>query len=112
MPTLAVVLMTVFALELITMVVSMAYVFCLTLKKNVYFNEHLKGRRLLVASILPFIWFIYTYSEAYTVYYAGESVKWDIEDGALKLKIITQILSLIGGLILALFVTGYKFGDK
>jgi hypothetical protein len=52
------------------------------------------------------------YTEAYTVYYAGESVGWALPSNAIQVKIYMQIISLIGGLILAFFVMGCKFGDK
>ena len=109
MPTL---LMVLYIAELLAMMVSMVYVFLLFIKKSKVFNSHLKGRRLKVAALLPMLWFVHVYTEAYTVYYAGEGVEWMLPDSAIQVKIIMQTLSLIGGLILALFVMGCKFGDE
>lgn len=109
MPTL---LMGLYIAELIAMMVSMGYVFLLFIKKAKVFNSHLKGRRLKVAALLPILWFVHVYTEAYTVYHAGEAVGWRLPDSAIQVKIIMQTLSLIGGLILALFVMGCKFGDE
>lgn len=98
--------------EMIAMMISMGYVFLLFIKKSQVFNSHLKGRRLKAAALLPILWFIHVYTEAYTVYYAGQSVGWNLPSNAIQVKIIMQTLSLIGGLILALFVMGCKFGDE
>ena len=105
-------LMGLYIAELIAMMVSMGYVFLLFIKKAKVFNAHLKGRRLKVAALLPILWFVHVYTEAYTVYHAGESVGWRLPESAIQVKIIMQTLSLIGGLILALFVMGCKFGDE
>lgn len=77
-----------------------------------YFNRHLYGRRLKVAAILPVIWFVYVYTDAYVTYQAGEAVQWEIPREAIILKIIMQTLSLIGGGILGMFVMGCDFGEK
>lgn len=98
--------------EMIVLMVAMGYVFLLFIKKSKVVNPYLKGTRLKVAALLPLLWFIHVYTEAYTVYYAGESMGWKIPSHAIIIRIIMQTLSLIGGLILALFVCGYKFGDK
>lgn len=97
---------------MLTMMVAIGYVFLLFIKKSSVVNNYLKGRRLKVAALLPLIWFIHVYTEAYTVYYAGQAVEWVVPYNAIQLRIYMQILSLIGGLILATFVMGCKFGDK
>jgi hypothetical protein len=109
MPT---ILMGLYVSEMLVLMVAMGYVFVLFIKKSKVFNKHLQGNRLKVAGLLPILWFAHVYTEAYTVYYAGESVGWRIPSNAIQLKIIMQLISLIGGLILAFFVMGCKFGDK
>ena len=105
-------LMALYISEMLVLMIAMGYVFLLFIKKSKVFNADLKGRRLKVAALLPILWFAHVYTEAYTVYYAGESVGWVLPRYAIEVKIIMQTLSLVGGLILALFVTGYKFGEK
>lgn len=107
-----VLLMVLYISEMLVLMVAMGYVFLLFFQKSKVFNAHLQGRRLKVAGLLPILWFIHVYTEAYTVYYAGESVKWMLPSNAIQIKIIMQLISLIGGLILAFFVMGCKFGDK
>ena len=109
MPT---ILMGLYLSEMLVLMVAMGYVFLLFIKKSKVFNKHLQGRRLKVAALLPILWFAHVYTEAYTVYYAGELMGWKIPNHAIIIKIIMQTLSLIGGLILALFVMGCKFGDE
>lgn len=104
--------MVLYICEMIVLVVAMGYVFLLFFKKSKVFNAHLQGRRLKVAGLLPILWFIHVYTEAYTVYYAGESVGWVLPSNAIQIKVIMQLISLIGGLILAFFIMGCKFGDK
>ena len=108
----SIVLMALYVSEMLVLMVAMGYVFILFIKKSKVLNSHLQGRRLKVAATLPILWFVHVYTEAYTVYYAGESVGWALPNNAIKLKIIMQIISLIGGLILAFFVMGCKFEDK
>lgn len=108
MPT---ILMGLYVSEMLVLMVAMGYVFILFIKKSKVFNKYL-GNRLKVAGLLPILWFVHVYTEAYTVYYAGESLSWDIPSYAMQIKIIMQLISLIGGLILAFFVMGCKFGDK
>ena len=105
-------LFTIYSMELIAMIVAMGYVACLFMQKRTVMNKHLRGRRLKVAALLPVLWFIYTYSDAYVVYSAGESVQWKLPQQAIWVKIALQTLSMVGGFILALFVMGCKFGDK
>ena len=109
MPT---ILMLLYISEMLVLMVAMGYVFLLFFKKSNVFNKHLQGNRLKVAGMLPILWFIHVYTEAYTVYGAGESVGWALPSNAIQIKIVMQIISLIGGLILAFFVMGCKFGDK
>ena len=109
MPTSAVLLFVFYALELLSMLVAIGYVACLFLSKKKVFNKHLQGNRLKVAALLPLIWFTYIYTDAYVVYRAGEGVHWHINENSIWLKTAMQGLSLIGGLILALFVMGCKF---
>ncbi len=109
MPT---ILMLLYISEMLVLMVAMGYVFLLFFKKSNVFNKHLQGNRLKVAGLLPILWFIHVYTEAYTVYYAGESMGWKLPNNAIQIKIVMQIISLIGGLILAFFVMGCKFGDK
>ncbi len=97
---------------MLVLMVAMGYVFLLFFKKSNIFNKHLQGNRLKVAGMLPILWFIHVYTEAYTVYVAGESVGWALPSNAIQIKIVMQIISLIGGLILAFFVMGCKFGEK
>jgi len=108
----SILLMALYISEMLVLMVAMGYVFLLFFKKNKVFNSHLKGNRLKVAGLLPILWFIHVYTEAYTVYEAGESVGWALPSDAIQLKIFNQIISLIGGLILAFFVMGCKFGEK
>jgi hypothetical protein len=108
----SILLMALYISEMLVLMIAMGYVFLLFIKKSQVFNSHLQGRRLKVAALLPILWFIHVYTEAYTVYYAGESVGWMLPKNAIQLKICMQIISLIGGLILAFFVMGCKFGDK
>lgn len=105
-------LMVLYISEMLVLMVAMGYVFLLFFKKSKVFNAHLQGRRLKVAGLLPMLWFVHVYTEAYTVYGAGESVDWALPSNAVQVKIYMQIISLIGGLILAFFVMGCKFGDK
>lgn len=105
-------LMVLYVSEMLVLMVAMGYVFLLFFQKSKVFNSHLQGNRLKVAGLLPILWFIHVYTEAYTVYYAGELVGWKLPDNAIQLKIVMQIISLIGGMILAFFVMGCKFGDK
>lgn len=108
----SIVLMALYVCEMLVLMIAMGYVFLLFIKKSQVFNQYLQGRRLKVAALLPILWFIHVYTEAYTVYYAGESVGWSLPSNAIQLKICMQLISLIGGLILAFFVMGCKFGDK
>lgn len=108
----SILLMSLYISEMLVLMIAIAYVFLLFIKKSKVFNQYLQGRRLKVAALLPILWFVHVYTEAYTVYYAGESVGWALPNNAIQLKIIMQIISLIGGLILAFFVMGCKFGDK
>lgn len=108
----SILLMSLYISEMLVLMIAMGYVFLLFIKKSKVFNQYLQGRRLKVAAALPILWFVHVYTEAYTVYYAGESVGWALPNNAIQLKIIMQIISLIGGLILAFFVMGCKFGDK
>lgn len=108
----SILLMILYVSEMLVLMVAMGYVFLLFFQKSKVFNSHLQGRRLKVAGILPILWFIHVYTEAYTVYGAGESVDWALPNNAIQIKIVMQIISLIGGLILAFFVMGCKFGDK
>lgn len=108
----SIILMGLYISEMLVLMVAMGYVFLLFIRKSKVFNSHLKGNRLKVAGMLPILWFIHVYTEAYTVYYAGESLSWDIPSHAMLIKIIMQLISLIGGLILAFFIVGCKFGDK
>lgn len=112
MPQSVVVLYLVYAMELLSMIVAMGYVACLFMQKQMVFNEHLKGNRLKAGAVLPVIWFVYVFTDAYVVFKAGQGISWRLPDYAIWTKIIMQVLSLIGGLLLALFVMGYKFGDK
>ena len=105
-------LMVLYVSEMLVLMVAMGYVFLLFFKKSKVFNSHLQGNRLKVAGLLPILWFIHVYTEAYTVYGAGESMGWKLPSNAIQIKIVMQIISLIGGLILAFFVMGCKFGDK
>lgn len=105
-------LLSMYGAEILLMMFCIAYVFILFVQKRNVFNSHLKGRRLKAAALLPILWFVHVYTEAYTVYYAGELVGWKLPNHAIQIKIIMQIISLIGGLILAFFVMGCKFGDK
>ena len=109
MPTSVVLLFILYLLEMLTMLMAIGYVTCLFLNKKVVFNKHLQGRRLKVAALLPLIWFIYLYTDVYTVYNAGRGVNWHLPESSVWLKVITQSLSLVGGLILAMFVMGCKF---
>ena len=108
----SILLMILYVSEMLVLMVAMGYVFLLFFKKSNVFNKHLQGNRLKVAGMLPILWFIHVYTEAYTVYYAGESVKLMLPSNAIQIKIIMQLISLIGGMILAFFVMGCKFGDK
>lgn len=108
----SILLMSLYISEILVLMIAMAYVFLLFIKKSKIFNQYLQGRRLKVAAALPILWFVHVYTEAYTVYHAGESVGWALPNNSIQLKIIMQIISLIGGLILAFFVMGCKFGDK
>ncbi len=102
-------LFIIYLLELLSMIVAIGYVVCLYMNKTAIYNKHLQGNRLKVAAMLPVIWFIYVYTDAYVVYLAGEGVQWHVPESSVWLKIIMQSLSLVGGLILALFVMGCKF---
>lgn len=108
----SILLMVLYISEMLVLMVAMGYVFLLFFQKSKVFNAHLKGNRLKVAGLLPILWFVHVYTEAYTVYYAGESMGWKLPNNAIQIKIIMQLISLIGGLILAFFVMGCKFGDK
>ncbi len=108
----SILLMSLYISEMLVLMIAIAYVFLLFIKKSKVFNQYLQGRRLKVAAALPLLWFVHVYTEAYTVYYAGESVGWALPSNAIQIKIVMQIISLIGGLILAFFVMGCKFGDK
>jgi hypothetical protein len=108
----SILLMSLYISEMLVLMIAIAYVFLLFINNSKVFNQYLQGRRLKVAAALPLIWFVHVYTEAYTVYYAGESVGWALPNNAIQLKIIMQLISLIGGLILAFFVMGCKFGDK
>lgn len=108
----SILLMALYISEMLVLMVAMGYVFLLFFQKSKVFNSHLKGNRLKVAGLLPILWFVHVYTEAYTVYYAGESMGWKLPNHAIQIKIIMQLISLIGGLILAFFVMGCKFGDK
>lgn len=112
MTNIAYILFILYAMELITMMVAIGYVGCLFMQKKPVLNKYLQGRRLKVAALLPVIWFTYTFTDAYTVYQAGSGVHWVLPDQSLRIKIIMQAISLIGGLIVAMFVMGCKFGDK
>lgn len=107
-----VILFALYAAEMFTMIVAIGYVACLFMNSKPVFNKYLQGRRLKVAALLPLIWFIYLYTDAYTVYHAGLGVNWRIPEGSVWLKVLTQSMSLVGGLILAMFVMGCKFGEK
>lgn len=109
MPTSVVLLFILYLLEMLTMIAAIAYVICLFIEKKTVFNKHLQGNRLKVAALLPVIWFTYVYTDAYVVYHAGRGVNWAIPETSIWLKVAMQFLSLIGGLILALFVMGCKF---
>ena len=108
----SILLVALYISEMLVLMVAMGYVFLLFFQKSKVFNSHLKGNRLKVAGLLPILWFVHVYTEAYTVYYAGESMGWKLPNHAIQIKIIMQLISLIGGLILAFFVMGCKFGDK
>ncbi len=109
MPTSVVLLFILYLLEMLTMVVAIGYVACLFMNKKIVFNKHLQGNRLKVAALLPVIWFTYVYTDAYVVYRAGQGVNWNIPESSVWLKVIMQGISLVGGLILAMFVMGCKF---
>lgn len=102
-------LFALYALELLTLMGGMAYVMYLWLTRRAYINPHLQGRRLKVAAMLPVLWFIYVYSDAYAVYTICEAQKWQVPDGALMNKAIRELVSLTGAGITTLFMIGYKF---
>lgn len=107
-----VLLYLIYAMELLSMVIAMGYVACLFMQKKPVLNDHLKGRRLKAGAVLPVIWFVYVFTDAYVVYKAGEGIGWRLPEYAVWTKIVMQVLSLVGGLLLALFVMGCKFGEK
>ena len=105
-------LLSMYGAEILLMMFCMAYVFILFVQKINVFNSHLKGRRLKAAALLPILWFVHVYTEAYTVYCAGEDLDWNLHDSAIQIKIVMQLISLAGGGLLAAFVMGYDFGEK
>jgi hypothetical protein len=112
MPVNVVVLYTIYALEILSLMGCLGYVAYLHVKRDTYINPYLKGRRLKVGAVLPFVWITYVMMDAYIVHRAGTPIDWEIPSFAINLKIVLQILSLIGSIILALLLMGCKFGDK
>lgn len=101
-------------IELVVLFGGIAYVTGPWLKRQNYVNPHLSGRRLKVAALIPFGWFIYIYTDAYAVYDLLKLVKTvtpEIES-ALKQKTARQVLSLVIGTINTMVLTGHKFGEE
>lgn len=112
MPANVVMLFIIYALEVISLMGCLGYVCYLHIKRQRYINPYLKGRRLKVAALLPFIWITYVMMDSYVTYKAGSGISWQIPSFAINLKITLQILSLIGSVILALLLMGCKFGER
>lgn len=112
MPANVVMLFIIYALEILSLMGCLGYVCYLHVKRESYINPYLKGRRLKVSALLPFIWITYVMMDSYVTYKAGLSMNWQIPSFAVNLKITLQILSLLGSVILALLLMGCKFGDK
>lgn len=112
MPANVLMLFIIYALEVLSLMGCLGYVCYLHIKREQYINPYLRGRRLKVAAILPFIWITYVMMDAYVTYKAGSPINWQIPSFAINLKITLQILSLIGSVILALLLMGCKFGER
>lgn len=112
MPVNVIALYALYTLEVLSLMGCLGYVSYLHVKRESYLNPYLMGRRLKVAALLPFIWITYVMMDAYIVYRAGSPIQWQIPSFAVNLKIILQLLSLIGSVILALVLMGCKFGEK
>lgn len=95
------VLFALYAMELLMLTIGMAYVAKLWIQRNTRVNEYLSGTRLMWASIVPFGWFIYIYSDAYAVYdlLHGVTTYTAEIDTAIKQKALRQALSLLVGCI-------------
>ena len=94
-------LFTFYALELLMLIIGMAYVTKLYIQRSTHINEYLSGTRLMWAGLIPFGWFIYIYCDAYAVYdllHAVGHYTSDI-DSAIKQKALRQALSLVVGCI-------------
>lgn len=100
--------------ELLVLLSGVCYVTHLWLKRQTYVNPYLSGRRLKVAAIIPFAWFIYIYSDAYAVYDLIKTIKTITPsiESALMQKALRQFLSLFTGTITTLVLIGYKFGEE
>lgn len=94
-------LFTFYALELLMLIIGMAYVTKLWIKRTTHVNEYLSGSRLKWAALVPFGWFIYIYTDAYAMYDLVDSVHaYTAEiDNAIKQKALRQALSLVVGCI-------------
>ncbi len=95
------VLFALYALELMMLIIGMAYVTKLWMQRSTHVNEYLSGTRLIWAGLVPFGWFIYIYSDAYAVYDLLHGITAYTEEinTALKQKALRQALSLLVGCI-------------
>jgi len=101
-----------YGLELSILLGSCVYVFYCIIARHYYMNDYLKGRRLVVAFFVPFVWIYYAGTDCYHTTSYLSSFNWSIPEVALWDKAIRQMASCIGTILTTTLITGYKFGEK
>jgi len=105
----AVVLFILYFTELLLMVGVMSYAFVMYLTKRNNRNRYLQGNRIKVAVILPVVWFIYIYTDAWEVWHVCDAAGWKVDGESIEWKALRQSVSLIGAILTALLISGYDF---